>query len=81
LPIDRSPTRRHACGRTYVKIIADLETCQGYANCVVEAPDVFDIDESTGKVVVLEASPQPGMEADARRAVAACPVKALSVED
>jgi ferredoxin len=63
-----------------VKIIADLETCQGYANCVIEAPDIFDIDESTGKVVVLEASPHPGMEADARRAAAACPVKALTID-
>lgn len=64
-----------------MKIIADLETCQGYANCVIEAPDLFDIDEGTSKVVVLEASPQPGMEADARRAAAACPVKALTIED
>jgi ferredoxin len=64
-----------------VKIIADLEACQGYANCVIEAPDVFDIDESSAKVVVLQATPTPDLMDDVRRAVAACPVKALTIEE
>jgi ferredoxin len=64
-----------------VKIIADLEACQGYANCVIEAPDVFDIDESSAKVVVLQATPTPDLLDDVRRAAAACPVKALTIEE
>ena len=31
----------------------DLAKCDGYANCVVEADEVFDIDEATGQAVVL----------------------------
>ena len=64
-----------------MKIIADLEACQGYANCVIEAPDVFDIDESSAKVVVLQATPTPDLMDDVRRAAAACPVKALTIEE
>ncbi len=64
-----------------MKIVADLTTCQGYANCVVEAPDVFDIDDATGKVVILKPAPDAQDEDDVRRAVAACPVKALTIEE
>jgi ferredoxin len=64
-----------------VKIIADLEACQGYANCVIEAPDVFDIDDSSAKVVILQATPTPDLVDDVRRAAAACPVKALTIEE
>jgi ferredoxin len=64
-----------------VKIIADLEACQGYANCVIEAPDVFDIDDSSAKVVILQAAPTPDLMDDVRRAAAACPVKALTIEE
>jgi ferredoxin len=64
-----------------VRIIANLETCQGYANCVIEAPDVFDIDETSAKVIVLQATPTPDLVEDVRRAAAACPVKALTIEE
>ena len=64
-----------------MKITANLETCQGYANCVIEAPDVFDIDDSSAKVVVLQATPTPDLVDDVRRAAAACPVKALTIEE
>ena len=64
-----------------MRITANLETCQGYANCVIEAPDVFDIDDSSAKVVVLQATPTPDLVDDVRRAAAACPVKALTIEE
>ncbi|WP_255207611.1 ferredoxin, partial [Mycolicibacterium sp. PAM1] len=34
-------------------IKADVEVCQGYANCVVAAADVFDIGDA-GTVVILD---------------------------
>jgi ferredoxin len=59
---------------------ADVGACQGYANCVVAAPDVYDIDDD-GVVVLLKDSiteeERPGIEEAAR----SCPVSALSVED
>ncbi len=59
---------------------ADLNLCQGYANCVVEAPDTFDIGDD-GVVVILRAMIG---EADRERvglAARSCPVAALSVEE
>jgi ferredoxin len=34
---------------------ADLGACRGYANCVVTAPDIYDIDDD--EVVVLLTPP------------------------
>ncbi|MHA6969438.1 ferredoxin (plasmid) [Glutamicibacter bergerei] len=59
---------------------ADLGACQGYANCVVGAPDYFDLDDD-GIVVLLKIDVP---EADRQRVVEAarsCPVSALRVED
>ena len=27
------------------KVELDLDLCQGYANCLIEAPEIFDFDE------------------------------------
>lgn len=59
------------------KVVADLNKCQGYANCVVAAPEMFDLGDS-GKVEILvaEVTDEPG----ARQAVESCPVGALRLE-
>lgn len=59
---------------------ADLSVCQGYANCVVDAPDVFDIDDD-GIVVILRATVGDHERARVEGAANSCPVSALSVED
>lgn len=59
---------------------ADLGACQGYANCVVGAEDVFDVDDD-GTVIILKATIG---DADRKRvgdAARSCPVSALSVVD
>lgn len=64
-----------------MKVELDLAKCQGYANCVVEAPEIFDIDEDNGKAIILmEEIPESAHE-EARRAVASCPVAALRAVD
>lgn len=59
---------------------ADFDACQGYANCVVAAPDVYDIDDD-GTVVLLKATIGDEERAGVEDAVASCPVSALSIED
>ncbi|EHK87707.1 ferredoxin [Saccharomonospora azurea] len=59
---------------------ADLEACQGYANCVVGAEDVFDIDDD-GLVVVLRSAIDDTDRARVEAAARSCPVNALVVED
>jgi ferredoxin len=62
------------------RVVLDLDTCQGYANCVMVAPEVFDIDEQTGKAVLLREHPDHSQLAAAEEAVRQCPSEALSIE-
>jgi len=64
-----------------MEVHVDLRTCKAYANCMVEAPDVFDFDEETGKVKLLVQTVDGRMAEEVRRAVAACPVHAISVTE
>ena len=59
-------------------ISADLDKCQGYANCMVNAPDVFDLDDD-GKVDILRPTPDIEEMDAVREAVSSCPVRALSL--
>ena len=53
--------------------------CQAYANCIVEAPDAFDLDEENDKVVALVIEPGPELHEQVRAAAAACPVHAITL--
>lgn len=59
---------------------ADVTLCQGYANCVDLAPDVFDIDDD-GVVVLLECEITDANRARIEQAVQSCPVSALSITE
>jgi ferredoxin len=64
-----------------MKLIVDTAACREYANCVVESPEVFDLDDATGKVVALIVDPPAALHDDVRRAVASCPARALRIEE
>jgi ferredoxin len=59
---------------------ADFGACQGYANCVDAAPDVYDIDDD-GVVVLLKESFTDGERTRIEEAARSCPVSALTIED
>lgn len=59
---------------------ADLEACQGYANCVVGAEDYFDIDDD-GVVLLLRTDVPESERGRVEEAARSCPVSALRVED
>lgn len=61
-------------------VTADLQTCQGYANCVVAADDYFDIDAG-GVVVLLKTEVPESERARVEGAARTCPVSVLRVED
>lgn len=63
-----------------MKVTVDLSLCQAYANCVVEAPTVFDLNDATGKALVLDPAPAEDRRAEVEAAARACPVRAISVE-
>ncbi|ASR35693.1 ferredoxin [Prauserella marina] len=58
---------------------ADPGLCQGYANCVVAADDVFDLDDD-GVVVVLRDEVEESEKDRVTDAARSCPVSALVVE-
>jgi ferredoxin len=62
-----------------MKVVVDLEKCLGYANCVVDAPEVFEIPDSGLVVNILQERPgedlRPGVEA----AVLDCPARAITL--
>ncbi|MES3636613.1 ferredoxin [Mycobacterium intracellulare] len=59
-----------------IRVEADRELCQGYANCIAAAPDVFDIDDD-GIVVVLRDEVEDSERARVDESVRSCPVAAL----
>lgn len=62
------------------RIVVDLRLCDAHGDCVVEAPEVFDLGEDDEKVVVLDAQPGDDQWERVERAVRACPVSAIRVE-
>lgn len=62
------------------RLKADLDVCQGYANCVAAAPDTYDIDDD-GVVVLLRDEISEEERPRIEEAVRSCPVNALSIED
>jgi ferredoxin len=59
---------------------ADFGACQGYANCVVGASDVYDIDDD-GVVVLLKDHITDEERPRVEEAARSCPVSALTIED
>ncbi|MBZ3900402.1 ferredoxin [Streptomyces griseiscabiei] len=59
---------------------ADLAACQGYANCVIAAPDTYDLDDD-GVVVLLRTEFGEEELPRMREAARTCPASALTIED
>jgi ferredoxin len=62
-----------------MKIVVDLNRCQGYAQCAFLAPNVFEIHGEEA-LMYLPLAPDDERER-VRRAAAACPVQAILVEE
>jgi len=63
-----------------VRVTVDLTKCNAYANCLMEAPEVFDLDGETGLVTVLQEQPPDELRARVEAAARVCPVQAIAVE-
>jgi ferredoxin len=59
---------------------ADAGLCQGYANCIMDAGEVFDLDDE-GLVIVLKPVISAAERAQVEQAIVNCPVAALSLVD
>jgi ferredoxin len=64
-----------------MRVSVDNDRCTGHARCWAIAPDIFTIDDD-GYSNIGTAKPVPdGTEDLARSGVAACPERALRIED
>jgi ferredoxin len=61
-----------------MRLVVDLNKCQGYAQCAFLAPDVFAMHGEESLIY----NPRPDEEQRERlaRAVAACPVQAITAD-
>jgi ferredoxin len=64
-----------------VRVVAELDLCQGHQLCQGEAPSVFGFDGAADTVVVLDEHPDDALREAVRTAVKYCPAMALSLED
>lgn len=62
-----------------MKVLVNREKCQGYGNCVVAEPGVFDLDDD-GFVRLLVDEPPEEVRAQVKHAVRDCPARALDLE-
>jgi ferredoxin len=63
-----------------MKIRIDWDLCQGHANCMGDAPEVFQVDDD-GKLTVLLEEPPEALRDKVQSAVRYCPTGAISVVD
>jgi ferredoxin len=64
-----------------MRVVADVDLCQGHQLCQGEAPTVFGFDEAADTVVLLDAHPDESLRDSVRTAVKYCPAMALSLEE
>ena len=61
-------------------VIVDYTSCDSQGLCVSEAPAVFDLDDDTGDLKVLTATPGEDERPNVERAAFRCPKQAITVE-
>jgi ferredoxin len=64
-----------------MKVIVDLDVCQAHGDCVVAAPEIFDLGEEDDVVTVIQPEPGEELRAKAERAEQDCPVTAIRIEE
>ncbi|MFE9975646.1 ferredoxin [Streptomyces hirsutus] len=64
-----------------MRITVDISRCEAHGECVVTAPEVFDLDEEGVVVRLIDASPGEEQREKVERAVRFCPTKALTLDD
>lgn len=63
------------------KMVFDGDKCQGYANCIIEAPEIWDFDEEVDTAVLVREVPDEALRGKAEASARGCPAHAITVED
>lgn len=60
-------------------VTVDYNLCAGHGQCLLAAPDIFDIPEGSEQVVVLVSEPPEDDRERVIRAAAMCPAEAIRI--
>ncbi|OBJ46440.1 ferredoxin [Mycolicibacterium mucogenicum] len=63
-----------------MRVILDTGKCALHGECLVAAPEVFDIRDDEQTAVVLDPEPSEHLRANISDAALMCPVSAIRVE-
>jgi len=77
-PLDPLTRRTGAIKLLTMRIVVDLNRCQGYGQCVFLAPGVFELHGE--EALMYDPGPDEEQLMPVVRAAAACPVQAIYVE-
>lgn len=64
-----------------MKVIVDLDVCEAHGDCVLAAPEIFDLGDDDDVVTVTQPEPPEELRAKAEQAAADCPVAAIEIQD
>lgn len=62
-----------------MRVNVDLERCEYHGQCVIAAPDLFELTEPD--VLVWETQPSEDLRGDVEAAADVCPTQAIFIED
>lgn len=64
-----------------MKVTVHQELCEAHGDCVVAAPEIFDLGEDDDWAQVLDETPGEALRAKVELAARSCPVLAITIED
>ena len=64
-----------------MKVIRDASRCELHGECVMAAPEVFEIEDDKDVVTVINPEPSQELRGAVEHAVMMCPTTALRLED
>ncbi len=67
-----------------MRVVVDLDLCQGHAVCQMEAPEIFRVVDRPGdypRVEVILTHPPEGLRAKAEAAARYCPNRVITIEE
>ena len=62
-----------------MRVEVDQNRCVGSGQCLGIAPQIFDQDETSGRVVLLDESPPDSLSDEVHEAVDICPARAIRI--
>jgi ferredoxin len=66
---------------TLMQVTVDYNLCEGHGQCILAAPDVFDLPDDVEQVQLLDPDPAEEQRDAIVRAAAMCPAQAIQVGD